>query len=283
MSLTRRVVMSVTTLFALALMSSTVYAESTLEKARQSGHIRVGFANESPYAYVTASGELTGESPSIFKHVMHNLGVKKVEGVLIEWGSLIPGLKAGRFDAIVASMYVTPKRCKQIIFSNPTYGMGDAFIVKSGNPEGISTYKDAVTKGKKIAFVAGTVEVRNAKLAGLSRGQRVIVPDFASAVAAVKASRVSAAALTALTAKELASKDEAIVRAKPFNFTHGGKVLRGEGAFAFRKRDTELRDAINKALAKFIGTPEHLAMVKAFGFDQSNLPEKTAAQLCAGE
>ncbi|MDA3969954.1 MAG: ectoine/hydroxyectoine ABC transporter substrate-binding protein EhuB [Desulfobulbaceae bacterium] len=283
MKISRCAVAALTTFIALTLMSTAVLAETTLEKARKSGYIRVGFANESPFSYATSKGRLTGESPTVFREIMKNLGINEVDGVLIEWGSLIPGLKAGRFDAIVASMYVTPKRCEQIIFANPTYGIGEAFIVNKGNPEGISNFHDAVTGDKKIALVAGTVEVRYAKLAGMKRKQRVIVPDFASAVAAVKAGRVSAAALTSLTAKDLASKDDDIERAEPFTFKHDGKTYRGEGSFAFRMEDTDLRDAINKELAKFIGTPAHLEMVKEFGFDSSNLPEKTAAQHCAGE
>lgn len=258
-------------------------AQSTLEKAREAGFIRVGFANEAPYSYATPAGELTGESPTVFKYVMKKLGVPEVDGVLTEWGSLIPGLKAGRFDAIVASMYITPKRCEQIIFANPTYGIGEAFVVRNGNPDGIETYADAVKKNKKIAFVAGTAEIRHADLAGLERGQRVIVPDFASAIATVKAGRVSAAAFTSLTAKDLASKDDAVERAAPFTFTHEGRKYRGEGSFGFRKEDTDLRDAVNRVLQGFIGTPEHLAMVKPFGFDDSNLPEKTAAEHCAGK
>ncbi len=272
-------------LAAIVVMSFTniALAQNTLEKIRKQGYIRIGFANEAPYAYATASGKLTGESPSVFKYVMKKLGINKVDGVLTEWGSLIPGLKAGRFDAIVAAMYVTPKRCKQVIFANPTYAISEAFIVKKGNPDGINTFADAIKKGLKVAFIAGTVEVRYAQMAGLSREQQLIVPNFASGVAAITAGRASAVALTSLTAKSLAIKDNAIERAKPFTFTNNGKSYKGEGSFAFRKDDSHLRDAVNAQLAKFIGTPAHLAMVEKFGFDKSNLPDKTTAQLCAGK
>lgn len=263
--------------------ASIVQAESTLEKVQREGYIRVGFANEAPYSYATSSGKLTGESPEVFKYAMNKLGVTEVDGVLTEWGSLIPGLKAGRFDAIVASMYITPQRCQQIIFANPTYGIGEAFIVKKGNPMKINTYKDAVAKDARIAFVAGTAEIKHAKLVGIKMKNRLIVPDFASAVAAVKAGRVAAAAFTALTAKDMAAKDDDIIRAEPFTFTHDGKKFRGEGSFGFRKEDSELRNAVNKVLAQFIGSPEHLKLVGQFGFDKSNLPEKTAAQHCAGK
>lgn len=269
---------------AAALLSSGLaQAETTLERIQKQGFIRVGFANEAPYSFATAEGKLTGESPTVFRHVMGQLGVKEVDGVLTEWGSLIPGLRAGRFDAIVASMYITPARCQQIIFANPTYGIGEALLVKKGNPDGISNYADAVTKGKKIAFVAGTAEIEHGRLAGMSRDQEVTVPDFAAAVASVKSGRASAAAFTSLTAQDLASKDDSIERAQPFTFAHNGKLYKGEGSFGFRQEDTSLRDAVNAELAKFLGTPEHLAMVKPFGFDAANLPEKTAAQHCAGE
>jgi polar amino acid transport system substrate-binding protein len=85
--------------------------------------------------------------PILRRTALSLLGVKEVDGVLTEWGSLIPGLRAGRFDAIVASMYITPTRCKQIIFANPTYGIGEALIVQKGNPDGISNYADALAKG----------------------------------------------------------------------------------------------------------------------------------------
>lgn len=271
-------------LSAAALLSAGLaQAETTLERIQKQGFIRIGFANEAPYSFATPDGKLNGESPTVFRHVMAKLGVKEVDGVLTEWGSLIPGLRAGRFDAIVASMYITPARCQQIIFANPTYGIGEALVVQKGNPDGVSNYADAVAKGKKIAFVAGTAEIEHGRLAGMKRDQEVTVPDFAAAVANVKSGRASAAAFTSLTALDLASKDDSIERAQPFTFTHNGKIYKGEGSFGFRQEDTSLRDAVNAELAKFLGTPEHLAMVKPFGFDAANLPEKTAAQHCAGE
>lgn len=282
LSLSRRAITAVIGASAL-LGSGLALAEATLERIQKQGYIRVGFANEAPYAFATPEGKLSGESPTVFRYVMKQLGVNEVDGVLTEWGALIPGLKAGRFDAIVASMYITPKRCEQVLFANPTYGIGEAFIVQKGNPDGINTYADAVSKKLKIAFVAGTAEIEHGRLAGMKRAQEVTVPNFAAAVATVKAGRASAAAFTSLTAKDLAAKDDAVERAAPFTFEHKGKKYKGEGSFGFRLADTSLRDAVNAELAKFLGTPEHLKMVSTFGFDASNLPEKTAAQHCAGE
>ena len=84
-------------------------AETTLEKAKREGYLRVGFANEAPYGFATPDGKLTGESPEVVKAVLKKIGIGEVDGVLTEFGSLIPGLQAGRFDLIAAGMFITPK------------------------------------------------------------------------------------------------------------------------------------------------------------------------------
>src|SRR5690606_12294261 len=65
-------------------------AKSTLSMAQEAGKIRVGYANEAPFAFMdSGSGRLTGEAPEVLRHVMEQLGVTEVEGVLTEFGSLI--------------------------------------------------------------------------------------------------------------------------------------------------------------------------------------------------
>src|SRR3546814_15285441 len=98
-------------------------AQSTLEKAREAGFIRIGFANEAPYGFATPDGKLTGEAPEVAKAVLKKMGINEVDGVLTEFGSLIPGLKAGRFDIIAAGMFITPARCNEVAFSEPSYGI----------------------------------------------------------------------------------------------------------------------------------------------------------------
>ena len=59
--------------------------------------------------------------------------------------------------------------------------------------------------------------------------------------------------------------------------------LESDGAFGFRKEDTDLLEAFNAELEKFIGTPEHIALVEPFGFGEDFLPTKTTAELCTAE
>ncbi|MBV9137519.1 MAG: ectoine/hydroxyectoine ABC transporter substrate-binding protein EhuB [Hyphomicrobiales bacterium] len=259
------------------------HAETTLEKAKREGYIRVGFANEAPYGFATPDGKLTGESPEVVKAVLKKMGINQVDGVLTEFGSLIPGLQAGRFDIIAAGMFITPKRCEQVQFSEPTYGIGQAFLVKKGNPKSIKDYGTiASEKGLKLAVMAGAVEGGYAKDAGIDQSRLVVLPDQSSLVKAVQAGRADAAALTALSIADMASKNEGVESTPPFG-TVAGKSVVGHGGVAFRKDDKDLYEAFNAELKKFIGSPEHIALVTPFGFGKGFLPTKTTAQLCAGE
>jgi len=264
-------------------LSLRALAASTLERARQDGFIRVGFANEAPFGFATPEGKLTGEAPEVAKAVLKAIGIPQVDGVLTEFGSLIPGLKAKRFDIIAAGMFITPKRCAEIAFSDPSYGIGQAMLVKAGNPKKIVDYGSIVAnKDLKLAVMAGAVEAGYAKDAGVPQAQLVVLPDQSSLLAAVQAGRADAAALTALSIADMAKKGEGVESTKPFGEV-AGKSVKGHGGFGFRKEDKALYTAFNDQLKKFIGTPEHIALVEPFGFGKDYLPNKTMEQLCKGQ
>jgi polar amino acid transport system substrate-binding protein len=264
-------------------LSLRALAASTLERARQDGFIRVGFANEAPFGFATPEGKLTGEAPEVAKAVLKAIGIPQVDGVLTEFGSLIPGLKAKRFDIIAAGMFITPKRCAEIAFSDPSYGIGQAMLVKAGNPKKIVDYGSIVAnKDLKLAVMAGAVEAGYAKDAGVPPAQLVVLPDQSSLLAAVQAGRADAAALTALSIGNMAKKGEGVESTKPFGEV-AGKSVKGHGGFGFRKEDKALYTAFNDQLKKFIGTPEHIALVEPFGFGKDYLPNKTMEQLCKGQ
>jgi polar amino acid transport system substrate-binding protein len=261
---------------------------TTLERIRKAGVVKVGFANEAPYAYIDSkTGKLTGESPEIARVILKRLGIKKVKGVLVEFGSLIPGLKAGRFDIIAAGMYITPPRCGQIAFSNPTYGIGEAFIVRKGNPYNLHSYED-IKKNPNVRFgvVTGAIEREYAMKVGIPRSQIKVLPDTASALEAVAAGRIDAYGGTSLTVRDLLKKahNPRLQQALPFTDpVIDGKTVRGYGAFGFRKQDKGLVTAFDRELEQFVPSQEHLDLVKPFGFSKQELPgDVTAAGLCKG-
>jgi polar amino acid transport system substrate-binding protein len=270
-------------LASVSLAALSAHAETTLERAKANGYIRVGFANEAPFGYATPDGKLTGEAPEVAKAILKKMGIPQVDGVLTEFGSLIPGLKAGRFDIIAAGMFITPQRCAEINFSEPSYGIGEAMLVKKGNPKGIKDFTSIKDNPDlKLAVMAGAVEVGYAKDAGVPDGQLMVLPDQSSLVAAVQSGRADAASLTALSIAEMAKKADGVESTKPFGEV-AGRSVKGHGGFGFRKEDTDLLDAFNAEMKKFIGSPEHIALVEPFGFGKDYLPNKTTAELCKGE
>lgn len=261
---------------------------TTLEKIRKQGFVRVGFANEAPYAYIDSkTGKLTGESPEIARVILKRLGVKEVEGVLVEFGSLIPGLKAGRFDIIAAGMYITPPRCEQIAFSNPTYGIGEAFIVRKGNPLNLHSYEDIKNNPKaRFGVVTGAIEREYALKVGIPRSQIKVLPDTSSALEAVAAGRIDAYGGTSLTVRDLLNKADnpRLEQALPFTDPIiDGDTVRGYGAYGFRKDDKDLVTAFNRELEQFVPSQEHIDLVEPFGFSEQELPgDVTAAGICGG-
>jgi polar amino acid transport system substrate-binding protein len=131
----------------------------------------------------------------------------------------------------------------------------------------------------KLAVMAGAVEAGYAKDSGVKEDQLVVLPDGPSLLAAVQAGRADAAALTALSIANLASKGDGVEMTEPFA-TVAGKSVMGHGGFGFRKEDTDLLAEFNKNLKAFIGSKEHLDLVTPFGFGKGYLPTKTTAELC---
>jgi polar amino acid transport system substrate-binding protein len=262
-------------------------AATTLQRIQREGIVRIGYANEAPYAYMDEkTGRLTGEAPEIARLVLKQMGVKRVEGVLTEFGSLIPGLKAKRFDIIAAGMYILPKRCREIAFTNPTYKIGEAFLVKGGNPLNLHSYEDvAAHETARLGVVAGAIELAYARAVGVPDERIAVLPDAPSAVAAVQAGRIDAYAGTALTIQDMLNKagDSDMERARPFTDpVIEGKAVIGYGAFGLRKDDKTLLDAFNKRLEAFIGSDQHRDLVRPFGFTEAELPGEMTAQVLCG-
>lgn len=252
-------------------------AETTLERVQRTGEIRIGYANEAPFAYTLADGRVTGESPEIAKAIFAKMGIEKVDAVLTEWGGLIPGLQAGRFDVIAAGMYITPARMEQVLFTDPHYQIGDTLLVAKGNPEKLNSYADiARHRNAKLAVMSGTAQYGYARDAGIPDSRIMQVPTTIAQLQAVRTRRAAAAVGTQLTMKELALKGGK--RVQVINNFEDDPAHTGYGAFAFRKDDQELRDAVNAVLKEWLGSEEHLQTVAPFGFDRSNLTSKTTAE-----
>ena len=248
---------------------------SALAKAKEQGYITVGFANEAPYAYATSDGKLTGEAVEVSRAILKKLGIEEMNGVLTEFGSLIPGLNARRFDMITAGMWINADRAKQVNFANPDYQIGEGIAVKAGNPLNLHSYEDMAKAQVKIGAMSGSAEIKALKAIGVTDSQIVSVPDQPSALAALQAGRVDVITMSgpALQSVLDTAKDSGIERVKEFSQpVIDGKSVVGYGAAVFRKADTDFLEAYNKELAAMEKSGELLEIIKPFGFTEENLP-----------
>ncbi|MBO8172285.1 MAG: ectoine/hydroxyectoine ABC transporter substrate-binding protein EhuB [Bacillaceae bacterium] len=260
-------------------------AQSKLDELREAGVVRVGFANEAPYAY-EENGELKGAAVEIAKAVFNELGIEKVEGHLAQWDQLIPGLKAQKFDAITAGMAILPKRCKQVDFSQPTVKYGEGLIVKKGNPLDLHSYEDiAANPDVKVIVMSGATENDFLVQAGVSEDQISNAPDIAATLSAVQAGRADATTATEMTVKKAVQEmgeDSGLEYVTDFEQPDVPGVP-SYGGTAFHPDHDDLREAYN---AKLKELRDNGTIANIFEdlplWGEENIPEDgvTTEQLC---
>ncbi|WP_281276052.1 ectoine/hydroxyectoine ABC transporter substrate-binding protein EhuB [Geomonas edaphica] len=248
-----------------------VSKDDSLARLRNAGTIRIGYAVEAPYAFVTQDGTVTGESPEIAKHIAKTIGIDQITWRQAEFGSLINELEAGRIDVVAAGMFVTPERKMQVAFSAPTFQVRPGLLVPAGNPLRLYSYKELATHDVTVAVLNGSVEENTLRRLGVPSRRLLAVPDTLTGLAAVTSGLAAGMAISSPTARWIAQHSKEQVEAAEAPARVASDSL-GLGAFAFRKEDRALLEAWNRALDGYIGTKEHLTLVSRFGFTADELP-----------
>ncbi|WP_226533629.1 ectoine/hydroxyectoine ABC transporter substrate-binding protein EhuB [Microbacterium paraoxydans] len=259
---------------------------STLEQLQNDGKITVAIADERPYSWVEG-GEPTGATIAMHREIFSNMGIDDVEVVEVDWNSLIPGLKAGRFDAISAGMSILPERCEEAAFSDPEIMYTTTLMVPEGNPRGLTDLDSVVDDPDvTLAVLGGGIESGYAEKLGISN--TVSVDNAQSGMDLVANGRADAFAMTAISLNWMADNnpDAGVETTEAFVQEIDGVPQIGAGSTVFRTGDTELLDAYNEQLAAITGDEQaYLDLVGEYGFTAENLPpsDLTTAQLCAGD
>lgn len=248
------------TVFALAITicggaTTSGLAETTAEERLADGELTIGIHNRAPWGFRGESGEVRGYHPDLVRAALEPLGLTEINFVISEFGALIPGLNANRFDMIASGIAITPQRCQEVIFSEPDLSVGDGLLVKEGNPLNIHSYADIAANPEiRLAGGRGTQNSKNAMAAGVPEEQMVQMQDTQAVVSAVIAGRADAATLSAPTVISFLEDPnvEGLERAQPFTglLNDDGRPAAMYTAIAFRSDDTALRDLYNEQLAK---------------------------------
>lgn len=107
-----------------------------------------------PFSDVTADGEVRGFDVDIANALCAHMQVT-CEIVTQDWDGLIPGLQAGKFDVIVASMTITEERRKQVAFTHRYYSTPLALVARKDS--GLAGTEPAALAGRALGAQAASV------------------------------------------------------------------------------------------------------------------------------
>lgn len=113
--------------------------------------IAVTTANLPPATYVDENNELTGYDIEIARYVEKKIGVP-IELNRLDWKGILPGLQAGRFDAVFSNVNMTPERLGTFLYSIP-YSRAAVVVVRRTDATDIDGYESLA--GKRIGGIAG--------------------------------------------------------------------------------------------------------------------------------
>ncbi len=253
------------TMGAVALTITTgVASAGTLDDLRKQGYATVAVANEPPYSDIKGDGYVTGAAPDVARAVMKKLGVPELKAKVVAYGSMIPALMARRVDMATSGLYIKPKRCESIIYSQPDLCGAEAFAVAKGNPHNIMTYED-IGKNPDVTMTtcAGCAEEAYALERGVSKDQIKVFSDPPSGIKMLQQGRVDVFALSGLGTQDLLKKTndpnlELIMPVKG--------VPMGCAGAAFNPNDKEFRDAYDMALKELKESGEFASIIEPYGF-----------------
>jgi polar amino acid transport system substrate-binding protein len=271
---------------ALGLAASAHAAE--LSQIKKDGYIRGASANEVPYSYMDESGAAKGIGPDVAAAVLKSMGVKEVDWTVTPFGSLIPGLKARRFDFVAAEQNILPERCKQVQFTTPNSSYGEGLLVPKGNPKKLHSYEDIKKDPSlKVAIVSGADQLDFFHGLGIPDAQIVMIQANADALSTIQTGRADAYAATELTVAKLVQGGTNVEQAAPFTDpVIEGKSVRSYGGFDFRPEDKDLYKAFNTALTAFKKTDDYKKILMSYGLSAESVEAartKSTENLCAGK
>ncbi|CDL86478.1 amino acid ABC transporter substrate-binding protein [Xenorhabdus cabanillasii] len=215
------------------------YTKSVLDNIQSTGVFRIATEGAyAPFSYHDASGKLTGFDVEIGREIAQRMKVKPefIEG---KWDGLIAGLDAGRSDAVMNQIAITPERKKKYIFSLP-YVISEAVLIIRTDNNTIKTFSDL-----KDRTSAHTLTNNFAQIARKHGAEIIGTNGFNQEVELVSTGRADATIndkLSYLDYKKHRPEAPVKIVATDTNAAQTAVLL--------RKNDTELKAAVDKAISE---------------------------------
>ncbi len=241
--------------FAAVLAAGTAYADE----------IRIGTEGAyPPFNFTDTNGELKGFDIDIAKALCAEM---KAECTFVaqDWDGIIPALQANKYDAIIASMSITPERMEKVDFSKKYYSTPPALIAPQDTD--LTETGVAALAGKTIGAQSSTTHATFLEDTYTDSTIK-LYPTQDEANADLAAGRLDAVAADSVVLGEYL-KTEAGASSKMVGMMENDPKYFGEGAgIAVRKGETELADRFSAAIDAIRANGEYAKVqAKYFDFD----------------
>ncbi|OLO42185.1 ABC transporter substrate-binding protein [Alkalihalophilus pseudofirmus] len=213
------------------------------------GQLSFAMSGLYPPLNFTKDGELTGFDVEIGKEISKRIGLEP-NPVTNPWETIIQGLRANHYDAIIGSMTATEERMEQVDFTNPYYISGAQVFVNVGEEE-IQSTDDLV--GKTIGVIqSSTWRDMAEEISDKIKGY----PSDVNALQDLAVGRIDAVITDKIVG--LSAMNERGLDIKPVGDLLNEDLI----AVAVNKGNEELINQINEAIASMIedGTYEEISM-----------------------
>lgn len=201
------------------------------------GQLRVASLGDAkPYTFTDESGTFTGFDIEFFTDVAKRIGINDVVFTGQDFSAILPAVANGQFDAGVAAIGITEERKKTVDFSEGY--LAGYLTVLTTKDSGITSAESL--PGKRLGVVQGTLQEAYA-VKTFADTDIVRFPDNNAAISGVNSGSIDAHFLDYEAAKDYAKKFDLVSAADIPSFD-------APAGFAISKKNTALRDALNKAV-----------------------------------
>lgn len=224
-----------------------------LAKLKDAGKMRIAMSGQyPPFSFTNEQNEVVGFDVAIGSAIAERVGVKP-EIVTTPFDGIIAGLLAKKYDAVVASMTITPEREKAVDFVGPYYHAGRTVVVKESSP----VQKLEELNGKTVGVTMGDAHEKWAKAQGdLTVRTYKGLPEM---LIDLEAGRLDALVMDSIPVMIAVKETGQKVRILETPNIDGAREALG---IAIRKNNPELKAAMQKALDDMLadGTYEKISM-----------------------
>ena len=259
-----------------------VMADGSLDRVKKQGYVNTAVNQELPYAELKSNGEMVGVLPEVVEAVLAESGIGEFRGVLIDWGAMIPGLQARRYDMVSGGLYINPKRCKAIIFSEPILCDAESFLKLKSNPINITSFAELKNHPTALGATApGSYEHLAAKNAGIPRDKLVLWEgNIQNGIQLIRTGRAD------LLLSPLSSNKDALSKVNDADkfeiIAPVTDVAGGCAAIGFHPNDRQLRDAFDAGLKRLQVSGKFDEILKKWGASPEVVLATSREKKCGG-